>query len=406
MWRFPSRRPAGFAEEIDTVMKRLEQDEALVLRADATMAALKDEPVFEAFFRCPQSPNFHAEGPTLEHHVRCMLVSLYAILEGKLHLLDIEEFRRLRGYGGEIEEMEETMKEQAATMEVFCLCHDLGKLRRVTFEARPGSQGDRAGLISNVRALSPDAAQREREALLRRYAEAFAAFAKRLPDASEPDIQAQFFLEYQVTVHYHGHAHAIFEPDLRAAFDLVAEAHRLTVDDANSLLHLINVHMDLVRGFRKPDVAAYRRLVEYAKTSGRDADDFIDVAEAAVLLDTALGSRYRSAHGLWHDPTYVENLLHAERDYAPDKSTARAKKREARLRKAEQASFREVGIDGDSLRGVLSLEPGPAFGKALKAIQSVARDGGSLPVLPLGADEGEVIRRIHAYQLLDREEEI
>lgn len=57
-----------------------------------------------------------------------MLGFLYAVVDGKVHLAEIEELRRNKMFWGEIDEVEETMKEKVASLEVFILAHALGKL--------------------------------------------------------------------------------------------------------------------------------------------------------------------------------------------------------------------------------------------------------------------------------------
>lgn len=61
-------------------------------------------------------------------HIRLMLGFLYAVVNGKIHLSDIEELKRDKIFFGETDEVEETMKEKVASLEVFILAHDLGKL--------------------------------------------------------------------------------------------------------------------------------------------------------------------------------------------------------------------------------------------------------------------------------------
>jgi len=53
---------------------------------------------------------------------------LYAVVGAKIHLADIEEIKRNKVFFGEVDEAEETMKEKVASLEVFILAHELGKL--------------------------------------------------------------------------------------------------------------------------------------------------------------------------------------------------------------------------------------------------------------------------------------
>ena len=54
------------------------------------------------------------KGATMRDHLRLMLIFLFALVEEKVHLTDLEEFRRLKGYEGELQELEDLMKENIA----------------------------------------------------------------------------------------------------------------------------------------------------------------------------------------------------------------------------------------------------------------------------------------------------
>lgn len=63
-----------------------------------------------------------------EDHFRRMLGFLYAVVGGSVHLSEIEELRRNKIFWGEIDEVEEIMKEKAASLEVFVLTCELARL--------------------------------------------------------------------------------------------------------------------------------------------------------------------------------------------------------------------------------------------------------------------------------------
>lgn len=399
MWRSISHhRKKADTEFFDAAMHRLEHDEALRARAEATLAAWQHEPVFRELFFCPQSPTHHAEGPTVWDHLRLALVALYGILEDKWHLPDIEEFRRLKGYDGEIEELEETIKEHAATMETYLLCHDLGKPRAIWFEARAGSQGESLGFNQPRRRAWEKGVS---ENLIEKYQVLYEDFFKNLSDESPASLQSQFFLHYQISIHYPGHASLIHEPDFRAAFDRVAQAHRLSERESHLLFHGMRKHMDVIEGFRELNVITYAHLVDYAEKLKVDVDDFLDQLLAFVFLDAVCGSRRGSAHGAWHDVSVVVYFLKAEREYAPWRQEQRAEEKEARKKKEDRQKYREVGLDGDSILALLGAKPSPEFGKLLAAVQAAAKSEGALPELPREVEE-EVERRILLFRQLDK----
>jgi hypothetical protein len=396
MWRFISTHERGETEYLDAVMKRVEADEALRGRADASLRALADEPLFAELLACPQSPNHHAEGPFVEDHLRLGLMALHAVVEGKLHLIDIEEFRRMKGYEGEIDELEEIIKERAASLEVYLLCHDLGKPHAVWFEATPDSRGADLGFCQ-PKSHAWDADARTRFVLLQTYRERYAAFAAERGNEPSAVIQAEFFLAYQIFVHYPGHDHAVARPDLRAFVTRIASAHRLSADEAHDVYQVIVKHMDAVRGFQDSNARLYAHLVEYAKRHGRDADDFLDFFLAAVFLDAVCASRNGSAHGAWHDASTVVHFLRSEHDHAPWKRDERARERAEAEKRQERQRFKAAGLDGGSLLPLLDAKPGPAFGGMLAEIHAVARGAGVLPPMTDAASQ-EIEKRMVAFR--------
>ena len=238
MWRFESTHKRGSTEFLETAMERVRSDERLQKRAEATINAVRSEPLFACLFACPQSPVFHAEGPFVEDHLRLILMSLYAVLEEKFHLIDVEEFRRMKGFEGEIDELEETIKEKAASLETYTLCHDLGKPATIWFEARAGSSGDRLGFRQPLSHAWVDEETAQRKASMKKYTELYQAFFADNKDVKPEALQMEFFSAYQIDIHYPGHAPAIAHPDLRSLFERTAAARRLSVDDQQDLFFL------------------------------------------------------------------------------------------------------------------------------------------------------------------------
>ncbi len=399
MWRAESVHERGTTEYLDAAMERIERDAVLRGRADATMGALRGDAVFQVLWRTPQSPTHHAEGPFVADHVRLALMTLNAIVEDKLHLIDIEEFRRLKGFEGEIDELEETVKERAASIETFVLCHDLGKPSTVWFEAKSGSRGDQLGFNLPLAHAWTDEGARVRAELLAKFLELYDAFAAERPNDLPAVVQAEFFLAFQIGIHYHGHAHAIAHPDLRHALVRVADARRLTAEEKNDVFHLIILHMDAITGFDRVNLSAYDRLVSYANAYGRDADDFLDLFLAGLLLDGVCGSRRRGAHGVWHDTSLVEYFLRAEHAYAPWKWAEKERAREAVRRQSERARFRAAGLDGDALLALTGMKPGPAFGLLINRLHLAIRGEGAWPELPFALRD-EVAKRIERFRTL------
>lgn len=90
---------------------------------------------------------------------RLRLGFLYAVVGAKIHLADIEEIKRNKVFFGEIDETEETMKEKVASLEVFILAHELGKLETNRFYAHQIVKKEYRGVLSKLAdkfRLTPD----------------------------------------------------------------------------------------------------------------------------------------------------------------------------------------------------------------------------------------------------------
>lgn len=317
------------------VAKWIEHNHPLLFRADTTLKQWEHEVLIAKLLETPQSPSHHAEGPTLRSHLRLMLASLYAICDGQVRLTEIEEFARLRGLEDEILEMLQTITENPATFEVFCLVHDLGKQFRVATDA-----------------------------------------------AGE--------------VHYYGHEKEIYRAEVRELVGRLAQAFKLEDRDVEMLVPLVSYHMETPRVFSRGHEAKYVKLIEtFATDQGQDADDFIDMLQACVLLDQVFGSRRGQAHG--PAPTVdvmpLVNFFLAEREYAPwkleQKEQARALERKRSLHKV----LAGCGLDGHGIMALTKMKPGRELGDLLKKIQEGVLGNGEVAGIE-GMWKDEVLKRM------------
>ena len=215
---------------LNDALKRIEHDAMLWEQADQTLAEWEHEPLIVSMFETPQTPPHHCEGETVRSHVRRVLFHLYAITEGKLHLTEIEEFARHKELRDEIHELEETVRENAATFEVFALLHDIGKPFRASFDA-------------------------------------------------------------EGRIHYIGHEKEIYRPDVMKLLSRMAGHYRLSDDDVNDLVPLISLHLEpLKRCSRGVDPKHIHFFTRFAVDERLDPDDFIDLLFGGALLDQTLGS--------------------------------------------------------------------------------------------------------------------
>ncbi len=391
-------------EYLDDAVARVEFDDALMARASSTLAdEAAQEPLVADAVRTPQTPPHHAEGPFVGDHLRLMLAMLHAVLDEKLHLVDVEEFARLKGYEGEVEEIEETLKENAALYEAFALCHDAAKWSLVYFDAPEGSRGRAEGFSEQTWAHRHDAGSAERARHRAHFLKLYGAFVAAHPGLSPTDAETQFHLAYGIQAHYAGHGRAIHAPAYRALLERVAARRSLPPRDVDLLETLIAHHLDPLEDFAAPSPNAVLRYHALAGRHGYDADDFIDLLQGCLFLDTVCGSR-RATPGTGgkypvlsrHEAETLVNFLRSEHDFAPWRRAEKERVREERRKRERNAVFRAVGLDGVALMDLLKMEPGPKFGETMRRIHESILAGTPLPRLGKGIDQ-ELARRVGLY---------
>ncbi|MFH1315682.1 MAG: hypothetical protein ABIH67_04800, partial [Candidatus Uhrbacteria bacterium] len=348
MWLSGKRKLTLHARDLDEVLGNFEQDRFLIEWTDQVIKeTTKNFPILTDIFASPQSANKHAEGPLLEDHVRKILMTLYALVEGRFSLLEVEEFRRMKGYEGEFEELEETIKERAGMFKVYALIHDIGKAATISFSAPEGSKGAEYGFAQSVAIGWDDFAGDQRFSARKKYDDLYATFAVNRSGQDQKVIQAEFFREFQISISNHGHARLIFAPELNKVVRALAKENRLPENDIDLLEELIAVHMDTAHYFwGKADPQDYAHFVEYSAGIGQDADDFLDLLQAAAFLDKVCGSWKLSAGGYWHSCEILTNFLQAEHDYAPWRREAAEERRAKRELEKRREIYRQVGLDG------------------------------------------------------------
>lgn len=396
MWRFESTHERADSQYLDQMIAALEVDAHARGHADSLLDAVAhQEPLIAQCLKTPQDPRYHAEGPVMRDHLRLMLTFVFALVEEKVHLVDIEEFRRLKGYDGEIQELEDLIKENVSFFQVYALCHDVSKWVSVTFSSRWGSRGEQLG-FNTPRAHHFDEAAHERTNKLAQYQELYRQFARSEFQGTDRQTQAQFYLHYGIDVHYPGHARKIHAPVYDALLTRLCEAHRLPARDREILEDLISHHMEFGRDFHAVRPARIARYTYLARKRGYDADDFIDLAQACLFLDHSVGSLRFSPHGSWHETDSIVNFLKSEHDFAPHRRGEKEAAREAQEKKRRNQIFREVGLDGVAMMDVLGMEAGPEFGLALRRIHAGVLGLGEMPRFGKKIDE-EIERRAGEY---------
>lgn len=396
MWRIQSTHKQSETEFLDQVVKRVEADEQLRSHVRAIIqGAASAEPLMAEALRTPQDVRYHAEGPFLSDHLELMLMFLHAVVQEKVHLIDIEELRRLKGYEGEIDELEEVLKEHIGFFEVFTLCHDIAKWPSIFFTSVQGSRGAQEGFHmdrEHLFAHKHDARAQMRE----QYLQLFEQYQKEHPNQSSQEQQATFFLHYEIEVHYPHHARKIFAPVYESLLERFCIAHRLAPGHVDLVKDLIAGHMSVIRDFQDVRPARIGTYLHQARARGWDGDDYIDLMQGALLLDAVFGSKRLSPHGYWHDPAPIVNCLKSEHDWAPHRRVERHKEREAQEKRRRNTFFKDVGLDGVALMELLGMDPGKEFGMTLRRIHAGVLGRGAMPKFGKKIDQ-QIETRATAY---------
>ena len=396
MWRFESVHERSQTRSLDEVMSWVECDGHVFSHAQSLIdAAVAQEPLIAQSLKTPQDIRYHAEGPVLYDHLQLMLAFLFAVVEEKVHLIDIEEFRRLKGYEGEIEELEEMLKEHVSFFQVFILCHDVAKWPCVSFTSRKGSKGESLG-FQTPRIHVYDQAAPERMKRLNDYLNLYQEFSTGQEKDSDRETQSHFYLTYGIDVHYPHHARKIHSPVFEALLNRFSQAHQLPSRDQEMLGDLIAHHMEFGADFLQVRPSRIERYVHLSSRRGYDADDFIDLLQGCLLLDHVVGSKRLNPHGYWHDPSSLIHCLKSEHDYAPHRRAQKELERENREKKERLQLFKEAGLDGVALMDLLEMDPGPEFGLVLRRIHAAILGQGNLPKFGEQIDQ-ELETRIAAF---------
>ncbi len=395
MFKLIHRPKTRETEFFDAQMAHIERDRNLYARAEAMLHAVAtSEPLIAETLHTPQDVRFHAEGPTVRDHLRLMLMSLYAIEEGKLHLSQIEELARMKGYVHEIDELENIMREHVSWFEAFVLVHDSAKWNTVTFASPAGSRGAELGFNLTL-TYEPDVDLAARATMRDRYIELYRTFEEMHPNESAREIQSLFYLTYDIDVKYPHHDRIIHSPVYLALFERFAIAHELTDIHTKMLEDIITRHLRFKR-FASPSKSDMSAFAHLASVRGYDTDDFFDFIQGALFLDFVCASKRLSAHGYWHEIEMLVNALRAEHATDPSRRVEKLHARQEEEHREQLRLFQEVGLDGVSLMDVLGMEPGREFGRALRRVQTAVVGKADMPSFGRKIDE-EISRRAGEY---------
>lgn len=322
--------------------QNVRQARDLIYRAESRVSKIT------AFRTLPQSAPWHAEGPMLIYHIERMLCGLYSVLDESFSIFSLEEYASEKHLFLEFQELQETIREQAATLEAFILLHDIAKISTISFEAPEGSKSAHEGF-----AVSSKLNAQAKIILFGKLVRAFAV-TQAITDQSE--LAAKFFDEYQIRVHFQNHAKMALTPEYARAFSEISDLLRLTARDRELLIWLIEYHIDTLAFFRSsPDRVKYDVMRLRATKAHLDADDVLDLALAGLFIDTTIGARVYE-NGLYRcDIAPVLNMLRAEEHAVPERKIQRLGVAKERERKVFKELLARIGLDASTIIEELQL---------------------------------------------------
>lgn len=308
----------------------------------------------------PQTPPYHAEGQSVGDHVRRCLAVVMA-MEGDLSLAEIEEVAREKSLLLEFQDLENTLKTQAAFLSVYALCHDLGKLNTVVFEAKPGSPGEAEGFATGLGKLATEPEKMRYDKLRRAHI--------------VRDGETSFYETYNIVVHYPNHASCGAGNEFASTREAVLEFMGVAPAHAKLLTELIRAHMEVIKGFSKgPDPKKYLSLAAVAERAGVNVGVFLDILPAAIFLDAVAGSLFYERGRYQTDFSLLVHLLQSEREAMPE----RHDNRDLALRRGRKTAVREImktaGIDAETVFTLLGTPLGPVRGEVMAKIHDLIRD--------------------------------
>ncbi|MFH1711666.1 MAG: hypothetical protein ABH846_00310 [Patescibacteria group bacterium] len=355
---------------LDWLAKRVLIESNLRKSKETLLEAQRLAPEHKSLETTPQGAPWHAEGAVVARHVERILAGLFAIVDGE-SLLDIEEFSRHKNLHHEIEELEQIIREHAATLQAFALLHDLGKAVTVSFEAPTDSKGAAEGFFQNKYRRSEQATETERHT----YLKLVKAMQVKNPDLNEEEVMAKFYDEYEIIAHFYRHAPISAGQQFAEAREKICDKLRLSARERRLLEFTIRHHIEVIHAFAKrPEPSKFRTYTAKANKAGFDADDALDFMLAALFLDTAVGS-LRYEEGIFDvDLRPTVNFLLSEEMLLPQRREQRRSKIELQKTRAFKQMLNDSGLEPEEVFKVLGTPFTAERGKIMQEIYQLIVD--------------------------------
>lgn len=351
-------------------------------------AAEKIAPSLKQYRTTPQSAPWHAEGPTVDFHIRRFICGVQAIADGK-SLLDVEELAREKVIRSELLELEETIREYAGWFMTYALVHDAAKIDTVSFSSPEASRGAKEGFFGHKYQLSPHADEASRL----HYLKLFRAFCVHQQEQKTEQCVAAFFDEFEIETHYLEHAKEGAGERYQNIHEKIGSVYHVEPDDLAKLQFVIRNHIDAISFFRdKPNPSKYLLLIDRVNRAGFDADDVLDLLVAAIFLDVSMGSLAYTHGQFGPDLKPILNMIKSEALAAPERKRKREEARDLAARKQKKSVLNDAGLLGKDIFDLLEIPHGPERGRFMKTIRAAIEDPAM--TVDFGPHTDEVRRRL------------
>jgi len=323
----------------------------------------------------------------LMHHIERMMTGFFAMLNEDFNVLQFEEFAREKNLKLEFTEMQEILREQAATLEAFIILHDIAKRDVISFAAPAGSLGAAEGFQKGSK-LKPEIQSQN-------YLKLARAYSAQSNDLSDSDLAARFYDKYQIRVHYYDHSQMAVSEKYEATREAIGDLYRLTARDREMLRLIVKYHMDAILFFKHGvDASKYSLMGSRATKSGLDADDYLDIQLAALFLDTTIGTRVYKEGKCISDVNPVLNILRSEEMSAPHRRQRRQVGLEQRQKSAFKHILKTVELDSESVFEKMEIPFGPGRAQVIEELHNLIKNSEEL--IDTNKYSSEMIKKIEA----------
>jgi hypothetical protein len=375
------------------------------------------EPKIRDILRTPQSPDKHAEGPTVEDHYRSILSSFALLRDGKIPYARAKEILGLEDAASEWGEVEQVAREHPNLLIAFAFLHDVAKPDTIGFVARDGSPAIEHGFPTKAmdkenekrKKKAKEAAKKgdpslqdafDQEQEARRaersatYERLFAEFSSSRQGADPMNLQKEFFDAYGISISYRGHAEQAYQGTNLEVVQRTQDRLNLTDEERLLLRFAIEQHINPLIKFERVEGKDVHSFVEAANALGIDPQKAIRVLQTGMLVDGIIGTlklptvekqvgeqqvQTTDTSGepyLYSAP--LVNFWKAQRLYEESRQEEDEKRKEEEAARLLKTVLKEEGLDGEALKA-LGINQGPEMGKMLGMISWAMRGEGNLP---------------------------